>query len=64
MMNLFDHFGIIITEDLNEKLLANRKKMPRILEFLIKIKTYIEAENFSPEEKIIEHEFCKDNMIE
>ena len=64
MMNLFDHFGIIITDDLNKKLLTNKNKMPDIVEFLIEIKTYIEAEDITPEEKITWHEFCRDKMLE
>ena len=64
MMNLFDHFAIIITEDLNEKLLSNRKKMPNIIETLLKIKINIESSKLTEKEKIEEYKFCKDKMLE
>ena len=63
-MNLFDHFGIIITEDLNEKLLTNRKKMPNIVKSLQEIKINIESSKLTEEEKMEEYKFCKDKMLE
>ena len=64
MINLFDHFGIIITEEQNEKLLANRKKITDIVEILKSTIPEIELLNFTPEEKIIEHEYIRDKMLD